>query len=45
MFRIPFWPSFTKDSTAEGMTLWAVMTTWFYVTPIILLMIGRQGNR
>ena len=45
LLEIPLWPTFGSDSTAEGVTVWAVMTAWFYVTPVVLLVIGRRWSR
>ncbi|WP_267435038.1 hypothetical protein [Sphingomonas sp. GM_Shp_1] len=33
------------DSTMEGVSLWGAMAGWFYITPVILLVIGRRWNR
>ena len=42
--EIPLWPTFSSESTVEGTMVWAVMTGWFYITPVVLLIIGRRWN-
>jgi uncharacterized RDD family membrane protein YckC len=44
LLEMPLWPSFGPESTPEGIALWAVLATWFYVTPVVLLIIGRRWN-
>lgn len=45
MWEIPLWPSFSSESTSEGFAVWAVVTAWFYVTPVGLILVGRTNRR
>jgi len=42
LLELPFWPSFDRDSTLEGITIWAVLAAFYYMTPVILIVIGRR---
>jgi hypothetical protein len=44
LLEVPLWPTFSDESTLEGMGLWAVIAAWFYITPVVLLVIGRRWN-
>lgn len=37
-----FWPSFSAESTAEGILIWTIFAAWFYLTPVVLLAIRRR---
>jgi hypothetical protein len=39
--ELPLWPSFSAESTREGITVWIVFAAWFYVTPLILAVLAR----
>lgn len=45
LLELPLWPTFGPDSTTEGIVLWAVVATWFYVTPVVLIIVSRRWNR
>lgn len=45
LMEVPLWPTFSDESTPEGIGLWAVLAAWFYITPVALLVIGRRWNR
>ena len=45
LLEVPLWPTFSDESTPEGIGLWAVIAAWFYITPVGLLVIGRRWNR
>jgi len=45
MLEIPLWPSPNAVSTSEGFGVWAVVTAWFYVTPVGLIMLRRCFTR
>ncbi len=40
--ELPLWPSFSEESTVEGVTVWAIYTAWFYLTPLVLVAIIRR---
>jgi hypothetical protein len=40
----PLWPSFSEESTTEGIVVWAVYAAWFYITPMILF-VPHHRNR
>ncbi|NKJ00724.1 hypothetical protein [Novosphingobium sp. SG707] len=42
--EIPLWPTFNDQSTPEGIGLWAVIAAFFYITPMVLIFIGRRWN-
>lgn len=44
LMELPLWPTFGADSTAEGIVLWAMSAAWFYITPVVLLIVGRRWN-
>jgi hypothetical protein len=44
LLEVPLWPTFSDESTPEGVGLWAVIAAWFYITPMILIVIGRRWN-
>ena len=45
LLEVPLWPTFSDESTPEGVGLWAVIAAWFYITPVVLLVIGRRWTR
>jgi uncharacterized membrane protein YhaH (DUF805 family) len=45
MWEIPLWPSFSAESTSEGVAVWAVVAAWFYVTPVGLILVSRTNRR
>jgi uncharacterized membrane protein YhaH (DUF805 family) len=45
MLEIPLRPSFSAESTSEGVAVWAVCAAWFYITPIGLILVGRARRR
>ena len=45
MWEIPLWPSFSSESTSDGVAVWAVVTVWFYVTPVGLIWASRTHRR
>ncbi len=45
MWEIPLWPSFSAESTSEGVAVWAVVAAWFYVIPVGLILVGRNNRR
>jgi hypothetical protein len=40
----PLWPRFGPESTPEGIVLWAAFAAWFYITPVVLLIVDRRWN-
>jgi hypothetical protein len=44
LLEIPLWPTFGPDSTTEGIALWAAFAAWFYIMPVVLLVLGRRSN-
>lgn len=40
--ELPLWPSFSAESTSEGMAIWAIFAAWFYITPIVLFGVRRR---
>lgn len=40
--ELPLWPSFSAESTAEGITIWATFAVWFYITPVVLAVLSRR---
>ncbi len=45
VLEVPLWPSFSAESTVEGTLIWAVVATWFYVTPVMLTIVARRRRR
>lgn len=45
LLEVPLWPSFGPESTVEGVSVWAVFAAWFYVTPVVLIMVSRRNRR
>ena len=45
LLEVPLWPSFSAESTAEGILVWAVFAAWLYVTPVVLLFVARRRRR
>ena len=45
ILEVLLWPSFSTESTAEGISLWAVFAAWLYVTPVVLLVVARRHRR
>ncbi len=43
--EMPLWPNFGPESTTEGRIVWAVFTSWIYITPLLLLAFRRFGRR
>jgi hypothetical protein len=44
-FELPLRPHFSAESTPEGISVWAVFAAWFYVIPIVLIVVGRRERR
>ena len=44
IIEVPLWPDFGSESTAEGVTVWAVYTAFFYATPVLLLFNKKAGR-
>lgn len=42
VLELPFWPEFGPESTPEGVMIWAVFTAWFYITPVVLVIMVRR---
>ena len=42
VLELPFWPEFGQESTPEGVMIWAVFTAWFYITPVVLVIMVRR---
>lgn len=34
LLEVPLWPTFSAESTPEGIGLSAVIAVWFYITPV-----------
>lgn len=45
LLEVPLWPSFTEESTVEGVSIFAVFAAWFYLTPVVLIVVGRRRRR
>ncbi|KQN00254.1 MULTISPECIES: hypothetical protein [unclassified Sphingomonas] len=43
--EVPLWPSFSEERTVEGTMVWAVLTMWVYVTPVVLFVVVRRRRR
>jgi hypothetical protein len=43
-FELPLWPSFSEESTTEGIMIWATFAAWFYITPVALIMVNRRAR-
>ncbi|UYY79150.1 hypothetical protein [Sphingomonas sp. R1] len=44
LLELPLWPTFNDESTPEGIALWAAIAAFFYITPVVLIIIGRRWN-
>ncbi len=42
--ELPLWPSFSAESSREGIAVWALFAAWFYVTPFVLFLVRRRGR-
>ncbi|MDR6790453.1 polyferredoxin [Sphingomonas sp. BE138] len=40
--ELPLWPSFSVESTLEGIAIWAILAAWFYITPVVLIGVRRR---
>jgi hypothetical protein len=45
LLEVPLLPSFSAESTVEGISVWAVLAAWFYVTPVVLIVVARRHRR
>jgi hypothetical protein len=45
LLEIPLWTTFHSDLSPAGFMLAVVAAAWFYIVPILLLVIGRRWNR
>jgi hypothetical protein len=45
LLEVPLWPSFSAESTAEGISVWTVVAAWFYITPVVLITVARRYRR
>lgn len=43
--ELPLWPSFSAESTREGITIWAAFAAWFYITPFVLAMVVHRRRK
>ncbi|KQN83024.1 hypothetical protein ASE90_09760 [Sphingomonas sp. Leaf67] len=43
--ELPLWPSFPAESTREGIALWAFLAAWYYIVPVVLVLVGRRARR
>ena len=41
----PLWPSFSAESTREGIAIWAVFAAWFYMTPFVLAVVIHRKRK
>lgn len=42
--ELPLWPTFSAESTRKGIAIWAIFAAWFYITPLLLVVVRRRGR-